>query len=87
MKKINLKSVKPHEFLSREELKQIMGGFNGSGSGSVSPNESVAECTARVYKAAKDACDADDVCKTACDIIPTCVPSMVAAAAIACAIN
>lgn len=33
MKKINLKSIKSEELLSREELKRIMGGFTGSGSG------------------------------------------------------
>ncbi|WP_434378828.1 hypothetical protein [Sphingobacterium spiritivorum] len=31
MKKISLKSIKSEELLSREELKQIMGGSGGSG--------------------------------------------------------
>ncbi len=31
MKKINLKSIKTEELLSRDQLKQIMGGFTGSG--------------------------------------------------------
>lgn len=39
MKKISLKSIKNEEFLSREELKQIIGGSTGSaGSGSCTIN-------------------------------------------------
>ena len=40
MKKISLKSIKTEELLSRDELKQIMGGFRdngGSGGGCPTP--------------------------------------------------
>ena len=59
--------------LTRAELKNIIAG-----------KESLAACTASVYKTAKDACDADGVCKLACDLLPNCIPSMATAAAAAC---
>jgi len=65
------------QMLTREEMRDVLGGMK----------ESIAQCTARVYKTAKDACDADSVCKTACDLIPSCIPSMATAAAGACVIN
>lgn len=52
--------------------------------------ETYAECVTRVYKTAKDACDASPTCKMACDAADLlggqCTISMMAAAAAACAI-
>ncbi|WP_316838292.1 hypothetical protein [Pedobacter nutrimenti] len=82
--KLSVNAYSNGEVLSRAQMKKVMG---GSGSGTGGADESLVACTARVYKTAKDACDADSICKTACDILPTCVPTMVAAAAAACALR
>lgn len=50
-------------------------------------SESWWECTARVFQAAQQACEADPTCNLACSVLPTCEASMAAAAAAACAIN
>ncbi|EEI92466.1 hypothetical protein HMPREF0765_2081 [Sphingobacterium spiritivorum ATCC 33300] len=45
MKKISLKSIKTEELLSRDELKQIMGGFSDNGgSGSKCNCNTSADC-------------------------------------------
>jgi hypothetical protein len=44
MKKISLKSVKSEEYLSREELKQVLGGNLGSGSGNFCHSIGLEEC-------------------------------------------
>lgn len=45
MKKISLKTIEANELLSREELKQITGGFTGSGSGDCPEGEVPCTCT------------------------------------------